>query len=110
MTDDMNNTPSEETKTESKGGRWVEEVEVAGRDAVARVQDLIEEGNVRRLILKTAEDKVIFEVPLTAGVVVGAGALALAPMFAAIGAAVAFLARVKIQVVRTDGSDEDDES
>lgn len=92
-------------KVKREGKRWVEEIEVAGRDAVSRAQELVEEGNVRRLIFMTAEDKVILEVPLTAGVAVGAVGVFLAPTLAAIGAAVAFLAKVKIQIVRV----EDDE-
>lgn len=93
-----------EEKVKREGKRWVEEVEVAGRDAVSRAQDLIEEGNVRRLIFLTAEDKVILEVPLTAGVAGGAVAVFLAPTLAAIGAAVAFLAKVKIRIVRVEDS------
>lgn len=108
MTDQQDNEtmyePQDKAKTEGRG--IIEEIEVAGRDAVARVQDLVEEGNVRRLIFLTAEDRIILEVPLTAGVAAGTVAVFLAPTLAAIGAAVAFLAKVKIQVVR-EGDDED---
>ena len=101
----------DETTTQEKvkreGKRLIEEIEVAGRDAVARAQDLISEGNVRRLIFLTDEDKVIFEVPLTAGVAAGAVAVLITPTLAAIGAAVAFLAKVKIRIVREEeGGDE----
>ncbi len=89
-------------KVKRDGRRVIEEIEVAGRDAVARAQDIIEEGNVRRLIFLTAEDKVILEVPLTAGVAAGAAAVFIMPTLAAIGAAVAFLSKVKIQIVRVD--------
>ena len=108
MTEDTNTKndtqyePQEDAtkKVKREGRRVIEEIEVAGRDAVARAQDIIEEGNVRRLIFLTAEDKVILEVPLTAGFAAGAAAVFLAPTLAAIGAAVAFLAKVKIQIVR----------
>ncbi len=108
MTDQQDNETMYEPQDKAKheGRRIIEEIEVAGRDAVARVQDLVEEGNVRRLIFLTAEDRIILEVPLTAGVAAGAAAVFLAPTLAAIGAAVAFLAKVKIQVVR-EGDDED---
>ena len=115
MTEDTNNQndtqyePQEDPtrKIKREGNRVIEEIEVAGRDAVSRAQDIIEEGNVRRLIFLTAEDKVILEVPLTAGVAAGAAAVFLMPTLAAIGAAVAFLAKVKIQIVRVEGEDED---
>ncbi len=96
-------------KVKRDGRRVIEEIEVAGRDAVARAQDIIEEGNVRRLIFLTAEDKVILEVPLTAGVAAGAAAVFIMPTLAAIGAAVAFLSKVKIQIVRVDEEEEKNE-
>jgi len=108
MNDNMDNDtqyePQEDVSDKAKreGRRVIEEIEVAGRDAVSRAQDVIEEGNVRRLIFLTAEDKVILEVPLTAGVAAGAAAVFLAPTLAAIGAAVAFLAKVKIQIIRAE--------
>ncbi|MEL6148504.1 MAG: DUF4342 domain-containing protein [Chloroflexota bacterium] len=89
-------------KVKNEGKRIIEEIEVAGRDAVSRAQDLIEQGNVRRLIFLRDDDRVIMEVPLTAGVAAGAVAVLIAPTLAAIGAAVAFLAKVKIRVVRVE--------
>ena len=86
--------------TDPKGKTLVEEFEIAGRNAVARVQDLIEEGNIRRLIIKNQEDKVLLEIPLTAGVAVGTGALVFAPFYAAVGVAVALFTKVKIEVIR----------
>lgn len=79
---------------------WMEEIELAGSQLVERVKELIAEGNVRRLIIRTAEDKVILEVPLTAGVAVGGVVTLLSPVVAALGALAALLAHVKIQVVR----------
>ncbi len=79
---------------------WVEEIEVAGNDLVARVKELIEEGNVRRLIIRKPDGDVLMEVPLTASVVVGGAAVVFAPLFAALGALAAFLTQLKIEVVR----------
>ena len=50
---------------------WTEEIEIAGSQLVERVKELIAEGNVRRLILRTQDDKLIMEIPLTAGAVFG---------------------------------------
>lgn len=83
---------------------WVEELEVAGNDLVAKVRELIEEGNVRRLIIRKPDGEVLMEVPLTASVVAGGAMLVFAPLFAALGALAAFVAQVKIEVVR-DGSE-----
>jgi hypothetical protein len=91
------------TDQDPKNPSIVEEVEVAGRDAIARIQDLLEEGNIRRLIIKNEEGRILIEVPLTVGAAVGVGAIAFAPVLAAVGAAVGFLTKLRIEIIR-DGS------
>ncbi len=81
---------------------FVEEFMVRGQEAVQRVRDLIKEGNVRRIIIKNEEDKVLFEIPVTASVFVGGALTLLAPVLAALGAAAALMARVKFEVHRSD--------
>ena len=88
---------------------WVEEVEVAGSDLVERVKDLVQEGNVRRLIIRNANNDVLLEVPLTPVVVVGGVATIINPILAALGALAALIAKLKIEVVRIDTVDEDAE-
>ena len=78
---------------------WREEFEVKGRDLVERVKELIREGNVRKLIIYKSDGSILMEVPLTASVIAGSAMLVLTPVLAAIGAAAAFLAEVKIEVV-----------
>jgi hypothetical protein len=80
----------------------MEEIEVAGSQLVERVKELIAEGNVRRLILRTQDDKLIMEIPLTAGAVFGGVVTLFAPLLAALGALAALIARVKVQIVRTE--------
>src|SRR5919201_6721738 len=79
--------------------RWQENLSVAGDQLVGRVKELVQEGNVRRIIIKH-EDRTMLELPLTLGVV---GAL-LAPQLAALGAIAALLARASITVEREEGS------
>lgn len=86
---------------------FVEEMEVEGRQLMDRVRDLIQEGNVRRLIIKDPAGKYHLEIPLTVGVVAG-GVIALAaPVMAALGALAALVTRVQIQVVREVDDDSD---
>jgi hypothetical protein len=54
---------------------------------VAKVKELVHEGNVRRIIIKNEEGETLIEIPLTQGVV---GALVL-PTLAAIGAIAALV-------------------
>ena len=69
---------------------------------INRVKELIQEGNVRKLIFKKDSGEVIFELPLTAGVAVGGVITLIAPVLAAIGAVAGLLARVKVEVIRID--------
>jgi hypothetical protein len=84
----------------SNEGTRIEEIEISGSQLVDYVKDLIQEGNVRRLIIRTSEDKTLLEIPLTAGVAVGGMATLFTPVLAALGALAALLANVKLQVVR----------
>jgi hypothetical protein len=75
-----------------------EEFRVNGEDLIARVKNLINEGNIRRVIIKDKEGKVVFEIPLTFGVV---GAL-IAPQLAAIGAIAALLTEATVVVEKAE--------
>lgn len=73
-----------------------EEFKVNGEDLLKSVKAIIAEGNVRRVIIKNKEGKVIIEIPLTIGVV---GAL-LAPILAAVGAIAALVTECTLIVER----------
>jgi hypothetical protein len=100
----VDNQPNGESTTSGGQGKqtWVEEIEIAGSQLVERAKELIAEGNVRRLIIRTQDNKAILEIPLTAGVVVGGVVTLAAPLLAALGALAALIAKVKIQIVRTE--------
>jgi len=85
---------------------WIEEIEIAGSQLVERVKELIAEGNVRRLILRTQDDDLIMEIPLTAGAVFGGVVTLFSPLLAALGALAALIARVKVQIVRVEDKEE----
>jgi hypothetical protein len=86
--------------TEQDEHTFTEHIEIAASELVDRTKELIEEGNVRRIIIRNEEDEVLMEVPLTAGVVVGGAVTIVAPVLAALGALAALLTHVKIEVVR----------
>lgn len=77
----------------------VEELQVSGEVLVARVKELVHEGNIRRITIKNEEGRVLIEVPLTLGVV---GAV-LVPTLAAIGALAALVTKCTIIVERVEG-------
>jgi hypothetical protein len=75
-----------------------EEFTVNGEELIAKVKSLVNEGNIRRIIIKDEHGKTLIELPLTIGVV---GAL-LAPMLAAVGAIAALVTKCTIVVERRD--------
>ncbi|MGD9740086.1 MAG: DUF4342 domain-containing protein [Bauldia sp.] len=88
---------------QSQGPRrtWTEEIELAGGQLFERIKELVSEGNVRRIRVRSAEGETPFlEIPVTAGVVGGGLLLIAAPWLAALGALAAIVARFKVEVVR----------
>lgn len=78
--------------------KTTEEFTVNGEELLAKVKSLINEGNIRRIIIKDTEGKTLVEFPLTIGVI---GAV-LAPVLAAVGAIAALVAKCTIVVERRE--------
>ena len=77
-----------------------QEFTIDGDEVVAKVRELIHEGNIRRITIKNEECRTMLEVPLTIGVIVAA----LLPVLAAIGALAALATRCTIVVERDAGA------
>jgi hypothetical protein len=75
-----------------------QEFKLSGDDIMAKVKELVHEGNVRRITIKNEQGDSILEFPLTAGVI----GVALLPVWAAIGAVLALAANCTIVVERRD--------
>lgn len=73
-----------------------EEFQVNGEAIVAKIKELLHQGNIRRIIIKNEQGRTMIDIPLTIGVV---GAL-VAPQLAAIGAIAALLTHGTIVVER----------
>ena len=73
-----------------------EEFEVSGEKLVAKLKELLRQGNIRRITIKNDEGKTLIEIPLTIGVV---GAVLL-PVWAAIGAIAALVTKCTILIER----------
>jgi hypothetical protein len=83
---------SEKTRTE--------EHRINGEDLVARIKEIVREGNARRIIIKAEDGHTLLEIPLTVGVV---GAM-LMPVWVAVGAIAALAAQYTIVVVKEEKS------
>jgi hypothetical protein len=86
------------TKNMEKEKIKKEEFKVSGEDVVKKVKELVKEGNIRRVIIKNEEGKTLVEFPLTIGVV----GTALLPVWAAIGAIAALVAKCTIVVEKRE--------
>jgi len=71
-----------------------EEFKVTGERLVEKMKQLLHEGNIRRIVIKNEEGKILIEIPLTVGV---AGVLLL-PVWAAVGTIAALVANLTIVV------------
>jgi hypothetical protein len=91
----------------------VEEFKIKGDELLAKIRELIREGNVRRITIKSTDGRTMLEIPLTIGVV---GAL-IAPVAAALGAVAALVTECTVTITRDEevaardevGADESDD-
>ena len=75
-----------------------EEFRVNGEQLVAKIKEILHEGNIRRLIIKDKDRRTLIEVPLTIGVV----GVILVPVWAAIGAIAALVAEATVVVEKVE--------
>jgi integral membrane sensor domain MASE1 len=82
------------TKTKTKSNK--EQFKVASHEILKKVKELIKEGNVRRIIIKNEQGKVLVEIPVTVAVI----GVIIAPVLAAVGALAALVNKGTIEVER----------
>lgn len=101
---DEHTNPDEQAEAEVDGVEVEVEVEspeeytVCGDDLLGRVKELVREGNIRRITIRSEEGNTLIEIPLAIGVV---GAMLL-PVWAAVGAIAALVTNCTISVVRRE--------
>jgi len=79
--------------------RWTETFTVAGSEVMDKIKELIKKGNVTKIRIKK-DDKVLLEIPVTAGAI----SAVIIPQLTLVGAAVALLANCTIEVEKHDKS------
>lgn len=92
MTQTDPNAPQAEPRQDYR-----EEFHIVGEQLAATVEQLLHEGNIRRIIVKR-EGQTILEIPLTIGFV----GVVIAPVLAAVGAIGALVTNCTIEVVRVE--------
>lgn len=102
---------TEETKSDENGKRtWIEEIEVASEELVARVKQLAADNKVKRIRVIEPDGDIALEIPLTYGALAGGAVVLAAPVLAILGAIGAFAAKLKIEVVNEEETSEEDVS
>ena len=71
---------------------------INGKELLAKIEELIKEGNARRIIIKDVNGQTYIEIPVTVGVI---GAF-FAPVLAAVGALAALAANFTVEVIKKD--------
>lgn len=87
-----------EAEEEAAGDGGREEYRVCGDDLLGRVKELVREGNIRRITIRSEEGNTLIEIPLAIGLV---GAMLL-PVWAAVGAIAALVTNCTIAVERRE--------
>lgn len=75
-----------------------EEFQIHGEELVTKIKELVRQGNIRRISIRSEEGRTLFEIPLTWGVV----SALVAPQLAALGAIAALISKASIVVERVD--------
>lgn len=78
----------------------MEEIKVSGAKLVEKLKSLIKEGNVRRVVLRNPQGRVLLDVPLNAGL----AASVLLPFWAAVASVAVLATDFTIQVDRDPGN------
>lgn len=80
---------------------YKEEFKVKGKELINKVEELIHEGNVNRIIIKNSEGHTYLEIPVTVGVL----GVVFAPVLAAVGALAGMAANFKLEIIRRKDDD-----
>lgn len=76
----------------------IEEFKVDGKELVAKVKEIINEGNARKITIKNANGKNLLSIPLTWGAI----GIVLAPLLASVAAIAALVTSCSIVVERDE--------
>ena len=77
----------------------MEEIKVTGKNLKTKLEELLREGNIRRVVLRNPEGRTLIDLPLNAGLV----GIVLLPLWAAVATVAAVAADYTIGVERIPG-------
>ena len=81
---------------------YKKEFAVKGKELLEKIEELIHQGNITRIIIKNSDGRPYIEIPVTIGVV---GAF-FAPVLTAVGALAGMAANFKVEIVKREPKDD----
>jgi len=99
MTEQNENVNAEQGQEEQVR---TEEYVFSGDEIIAKIKELLHEGNVRRMTIYTDSGTVLLDVPLTIGLAGTAAAVVLAPVLTTITMLAGVLLKIKVKVERIE--------
>lgn len=85
------------------GRRRPDDRDFSGSDWLSKAKDLINQGNLRRLIVRRPSGRLLIDVPLVAGLGVTALLVLIIPMLMALAALAALLMGFRLEIERDSG-------
>ncbi|MBE9119451.1 DUF4342 domain-containing protein [Tychonema sp. LEGE 07199] len=80
----------------------VEEFKISADSLIGKVKELIQQGKLRRLVIKNSQGRTLADIPLMAGLVGGVAGSVVFPIAAALGAVGAVVAHLTVTVERPE--------
>jgi hypothetical protein len=93
---------NEKEKAEETEQVRTEEYVFSGDEVIAKIKELLHEGNVRRMTIYSDSGVVLLDVPLTIGLAGTAVAVVLAPVLSTITMLAGVLLKIKVKVERIE--------
>ncbi|MEO0488178.1 MAG: DUF4342 domain-containing protein [Cyanobacteria bacterium J06659_2] len=97
-----------EAETNDREKVTVEEFKVSGDALVAKIKELIHQGNIRRIIIKNQNGHTLIEIPMTVGVIGGAIGAVIFPVVAAVAVIGAMVTHLTVVIERQASSQSSD--
>ena len=102
MTEQNEKVNAEEVEQAREEQVRTEEYVFSGDEIIAKIKELLHEGNVRRMTIYSDSGTVLLDVPLTIGLVGTAAAVVLAPVLSTITMLAGVLLKIKVKVERIE--------
>ncbi|MEG4801707.1 DUF4342 domain-containing protein [Microcoleus sp. ARI1-B5] len=80
----------------------VEEFKISGDSLIGKVKELIQQGKLRRLVIKNSQGRILADIPLMAGLVGGVAGAVVFPIAAVLATVGAFVAHLTVVVERKE--------